>query len=102
MSNSGEGTKTSMSQIKEFLKEYELLRVKNEFMERTISLLIISLGLITAMAWDDTIKDIFNLIFNGIETLPEKIVYSLSVTLIAVVASVGLSRLVKRKTVVKN
>jgi hypothetical protein len=92
-----EGTKMSLSQVREFLKEYEILRVKNEFLEKIVSLVIVSLGLITAMAWDGAIKDTFNLIFDGVNTLREKVIYALTITFIAVVVSVVLSRLVKKK-----
>lgn len=88
--------KVPLNEVESFLREYEVGRMKNEFTERVVSLLIVSLGLITALAWGGTIEDIFAVIFNGVNTIPEKIIYSLSVTLIAVVTSAFLSRFVGR------
>jgi ABC-type spermidine/putrescine transport system permease subunit II len=51
-----------------------------------MTLVIASLGLMTALAWDDTLRTIFGLIFKE-ASLGEKILYSLIVTLIAVIVS---------------
>jgi|GEM_PF-1404758 len=92
-----EDTKLRMDDVKEYLKEYEIVRTRDEFFSRLITIIIAGLGLITVLAWDDILHDIFSIIFGKEGTLGEKILYAGLITLLATIASVYLSRLFLKK-----
>lgn len=85
----------SFDETKELLKELKVNHVADQFSNRVITLVIASLGLTTALAWDDTLKELFRTIFGSGETLSNKLFYSVSVTLIAVIITLVLARIVR-------
>ncbi len=84
----------------ELFKPYDVKsvnKVGTEFLERVILLIVAGLGLITALAWDTVLKDIFNLIFGDLGSLYQKIAYALLLTLITTIVTMRLSKLMKKK-----
>jgi hypothetical protein len=87
----------SFEETEELLKEIHVEQVANQFSNRVITLVIASLGLTTALAWDDTLKELFRAIFGSADTLSDKLLYSVSVTLIAVIITLILARSIKKR-----
>jgi hypothetical protein len=57
-------------------------------MNRIWTLVIASFAVITALAWDDFLRDLFATIFRQETTVMQKFYYALTVTLVAAVVSV--------------
>ncbi len=91
----------SFEETKELLKELKVSAVADQFSNRVITLIIASLGLTTALAWDDTLKSLFHAIFGAGDSLDAKLLYSVLITLIAVVITLVLAR-VLRNTEIKK
>jgi hypothetical protein len=87
----------SFQETKELLKELKLHTVADQFSSRVITLVIASLGLTTALAWDDTLKELFHAIFGANDGLADKLFYSILITLIAVIITLMLARIMRRK-----
>lgn len=87
----------SFEETEELLKEIHVEQVANQFSNRVITLVIASLGLTTALAWDDTLKELFTAIFGPANTLGDKLLYSILVTIIAVVVTIVLARLLRKR-----
>lgn len=83
----------SFEETKELLKELKVSAVADQFSNRVITLIIASLGLTTALAWDDTLKELFHAIFGVNDTLGSKLLYSVLITLIAVSITLILARM---------
>lgn len=79
-----------------FLEEYHLTNLHTKFIDRTVTVVLASLGLITALAWDDALKALFTALV-GHETVAQKLTYALIVTLIAIVATSVIRRIAKKK-----
>lgn len=79
------------------------IEVRDKFSSRIITIIIAGFGLITVLAWDEVLQDIFLKIFGGGEiTLGEKVIYALAVTLIATSASALITRYFLRKKKAKK
>jgi uncharacterized membrane protein len=89
--------KLTVIELEKILEQYEVQRIHTDVFEKIIILVIASLGLITALAWDTALGSLFKKIFNGQETLTEELTYAVVVTLIAAVVSVILGRSIKQK-----
>jgi uncharacterized membrane protein len=87
----------SFEETKELLEELKIQRVADTFWNRIITLLIASLGLTTALAWDDTLRELFNALTGGDQSLLDKFLYSIIITLIAVILTIIFARLVRNK-----
>ncbi len=87
-----------INELESFMKEYELHRVHTEFFERWITLVIASLSLITALAWDDTFKYIFSEVFDHLSSFWQRLLYALLITTLAVIISVVLSKIFLKKS----
>ncbi len=92
----------SYKETRELLDELRVDRLANQFSNRVATLVIASLGLTTALAWDDTLRGIFHAIFGASESLGEKILYSVLVTLCAVIITIVLARSIRRKDKIKE
>ncbi len=79
--------------MSELLKQFELDQIHRQFFDRLVILAIASLGLITALAWDETLREIFRRIFGNDGSLSDKILYTVVITLIAVTISLLLGKL---------
>ena len=87
----------SFEETEELLKEIHVEQVANQFSNRVITLVIASLGLTTALAWDDTLKELFKAIFGSADTLSNKLLYSILVTAVAVIVTIVLARLLRKR-----
>ncbi len=87
----------SFEETKEFLSELPVDEVADQFSSRIITLVIASLGLTTALAWDETLREIFHAIFGEGETLLDKLFYSVSITLMAVIITLIFTRGLKKR-----
>jgi hypothetical protein len=85
--------KMGVSEMEKFLEKYELHRLRSDFVARVITLIIASLGLIAALAWDTALKHLFEDLFGATGTLAEELSYAVVITVIAVIISVSLGKL---------
>ena len=92
-----EPEKLKVTELEKILKEYELNRLHTDVIEKIIILIIASLCLITALAWDTALASLFKKLFGGKQTLIEEMSYALVITIIAAVVSVLISRSLRRK-----
>jgi hypothetical protein len=60
------------------------------------TLIISALGLVAALAWNDTIKLIFTEIFGTPNQIMPMIIYSVTVTIIAVILILSISNVAKK------
>ena len=81
----------------EFMNEENVLDIKTDFMDRLVTIIIAALGLITALAWDRTLEDIFTEYFGPLTSLSHKIIYAGVITVIAVTVTIFLRRMFIRK-----
>lgn len=80
-------------QFKKILEQAEIKNVKKEFVNKVVTLIIAALGVIAALSWNETLQFIFRQLFGEHSTILARVLYSLGVTLIAVVLSVILGKL---------
>ena len=83
--------------IEEFIKRYELDRLRLDFIERTILLVIAGLGLITSLAWDEFFKILFSKIFGHLSSIQETFLYAFFLTLFTTFVSIWLTKIYKKK-----
>lgn len=94
---SGSQSRLGVENVSELLKQFELDQIHRQFFDRLVILVIASLGLITALAWDDTLRDIFKIFFGTDNSLSDKIIYTIIITVIAVTISLVLGKLSFKK-----
>lgn len=82
--------------VKKFLEDAQIENVQREFMNRIWTLVIASFAVITALAWDDFLRDVFAVMFQKESTVMQKLYYALTVTLVAAVVSVMITKYSKR------
>lgn len=79
----------------EFLSDFEdsvIGRITSRFWGRVFTLIIASLGLVTALAWDEALRDIFKKLFKINDTVWASLLYAVIVTVIAVVITMGIAK----------
>lgn len=86
-------------QIENFLRTRELTKLKNSFVEKLTILIISVFGLIAALAWDEALKELFYSTTNGLSDLEGKFLYASIITVLAVIISIVLSKLVLKKDI---
>ena len=67
--------------------------MKKEVIDKIAALITAALGLAAALAWNDTIKEIFRMFFGDSSTITAMLAYSVLVTLIAVAATIKIGQL---------
>ena len=82
-----------------FIEDESIHDIKLDFMARLVTILIGALGLITALAWDRTLEDVFAEYFGPLSTLSKKVTYATVITLLAVVVTLILRRSFIKKEV---
>ena len=82
---------------REFFNDEETADIKLDFFGRMVTIMIAALGLITALAWDRTLEDIFTSLFGPLNSLSRKISYAVLITVLAVVLSIILRKYFIRK-----
>ncbi len=75
-----------------FEQQLERFENKFSFFNRMITLAIASVSLIAALAWDEALKQIFDHLFGGRETISSALAYAVVVTILAAIISVTLGR----------
>ncbi|MEI8130672.1 MAG: DUF5654 family protein [bacterium] len=76
----------------DFLDSQHLLDIKTDFAGRLVTIIVAALGLITALAWDRTLEDIFTHFFGPLTSLSRKITYTVVITIFAVAITILLRR----------
>lgn len=89
--------KFKIGQMEEFVTKEDMIKTKIEFMDRLITIIIAGLGLIAVLAWDETLKHLFRILFKEEGTLLSNFIYASIITILAVLVSVYL-----RKIFIKN
>lgn len=84
-----------ISAKKKFKKEKEEL--KKETLSRFTTLITAAFSLVAALAWNDTIKALFIMLFGKAETFWAMLVYAVIVTIIVVYVTYKLSKMSKEK-----
>ncbi len=84
---------TKIKELKEEGKE-----IKKEILERMISYIIAAFGLVAGLAWNEAIKALIEYFFPvSKDTLLAKFIYAISMTLIVVIITVYLMKILKKK-----
>ena len=83
----------------EFIEEEEIHDIKKDFAVRFATIVIAGLGLITALAWDRTLEDLFTEYFGPLNSISSKVIYASLITFFAVVISLILRRTFIRKAI---
>lgn len=71
----------------------EIGEVKKAAIERMITLALAGLGLVAALAWNEAIGALFNLIFKERGSILAKFVYAIIITVVVVIVSSRLSKI---------
>ncbi len=71
--------------------------MKKEIVEKLSSLIIAAFGLVAALAWNGAIQAIFKELFGTAEGVIPMIVYAAVVTVIAVVVTIWVAKVVEKK-----
>ena len=88
-----EDTKVTINEMRTVFEEYSNRDLRREFMSRLFLVIIAGLGLISALAWDEVLREIFFQWLNT-DTLGARVGYALIITLIAAFFSVLFGKLV--------
>lgn len=88
-------------QVETLLRTRELNIFRIHFIEKITILIISAFGLIAALAWDDAFKSLFESLFSHLSVLDEKFLYAGIITVLAVILSIVLSKLILKKEIQK-
>ena len=66
--------------------------MKKQILEKLTVLVTGAFGLVAALAWNSTIQAVFKKVFGEQSTIPAMITYSVIVTIIAVLATLWISK----------
>jgi len=89
--------KSPLNKIKKVKPLKEIEEVKREFTEKTITLILGGFGLVAALAWNEAIKSLFETFFKKNNAILGKFIYAMIVTVIVVVVSMRLRKIVEKK-----
>jgi hypothetical protein len=64
-------------------------------LEKIVTLITAAFGLVAALAWNDTVKEIIKNVFGENETVLAMLIYAVSVTIIAVIVSMYLGKILE-------
>jgi hypothetical protein len=70
--------------------------MKGEVIDKLAALITAAFGLVAALAWNETIKSIFKLVFGNQETIWAWVVYAVAVTVIAVFVIMRIAKISER------
>jgi len=70
--------------------------MKKDMIEKFAALTTAAFGLVAALAWNDTIKAIFQSIFGEQSTVPAMISYAVIVTVFAVLATIWIGKVAEK------
>ena len=83
-------------ELTKFLEKYELKRIQTAATQNILTIIIASLGLMAALAWDEALRHLFENLFGGAGTLPEQLAYAVIITIVAAGVSVWVSKYYKK------
>ena len=89
--------KRILHKIKKISPVRSVKEAKKEFQERTATLILGSFGFIAALAWNETIKNLFETLFEKSNQLIGQFIYALLVTLVLVLVSMKLKNIAEKK-----
>ncbi len=81
-------SKIGFKDMEEFLDAYEIKKIRSSFVDKITTIIFVALGLVTALAWEEALRSIFEYLFGHVDTVGEKTLYALIITLITVIISV--------------
>ena len=70
--------------------------MKGEVIDKLAALITAAFGLVAALAWNETIKTIFKVVFGTSETIWAMLVYALLVTVIAVIVTIRIAKIAEK------
>jgi TRAP-type C4-dicarboxylate transport system permease small subunit len=70
--------------------------MKVEILDKVAALLTAAFGLVAALAWNGAIRAIFERVFGTADNITAMIVYAVVVTVIAVLVTIWIARVIKR------
>ena len=89
--------KKSIRKIKQIAPLDEIRKTREEAKKTIITLVLSGFSLVAALAWNDAIQSFFNEIFpkEGISGLMGKFIYAIIISVIIVVASLQLKKIIE-------
>lgn len=85
-------------ELEKFLKDYHIQTIQTSLLDKITTLVFVALGLITALAWEETFKGFFVYIFGGVDSLGQKAFYALILTIFTVIVSVYFGKYIIKKS----
>jgi uncharacterized membrane protein YidH (DUF202 family) len=70
--------------------------MRGEVLDKLAALVTAGFGLVAALAWNDTIKAIFKLVFGTAEAIWAMLAYAVVVTIIAIFVTIWVARAAKK------
>ncbi|MBW3013088.1 hypothetical protein KY325_00245 [Candidatus Woesearchaeota archaeon] len=70
--------------------------MKKEVIEKFAALITAAFGFVAALAWNDTIRVIFQKIFGDQSTVPAMVFYAVIVTVVAVIATIWIGKVAEK------
>lgn len=70
--------------------------MKKEVLDKMLALVTAAFGLVAALAWNDAIQAVFKAVFGSQSSIPAMLGYATFVTIVAVVVTVYMGRLVEK------
>ncbi|MBS4033271.1 MAG: hypothetical protein KGZ85_02290 [Ignavibacterium sp.] len=71
-------------------------KLKLEILEKLASLVTAAFGLVAALAWNDAIEEVISIILPQPSMLWGKIIYAFIVTILVVIITINLGRIINR------
>ncbi|MBT3297702.1 hypothetical protein HN385_02165 [archaeon] len=71
--------------------------MKTEVVEKLAALITAAFGLVAALAWNDAIKAVFNVLFGENSTIIAMMIYAIIVTILAVIATIWIGRVSEKQ-----
>lgn len=69
--------------------------MKKQVIEKLVALITAAFGLVAALAWNEAIQSIFKQFSGGRDNLLAMLIYAIVVTIIAVIITIWVSKLIK-------
>ena len=96
----GEKPDITIPSAEDFLKEMREMTsrdVRTEFIGRIVTIVIAGLGLISVLAWDEALKNLYASIVKNAESMSGKFWYAVIITFLGAVASMIISHIFLKK-----
>lgn len=88
-------------QAKEFFESIEIKQnsksIKLEFLSRIVTIIIAGLALITALAWDEVLKEMYVYFSSHLQGINQRLGYAIFITIFSVIVSVIIGRFFIKK-----